>query len=207
MGIRHLHEVYQQMEAWSAALTLNLRKHSEQPPPTPADDIVPQLITDCGNLPLDLRHLGFGSSPLVLRNPRPFISKWDTKFTFHLTRGLPFCNYLTHFWCCLLFRSGTAIRLLSLEDTSAWWLSMNWITVSPLIVTLSQVLELTFVTAVTPLVCARFPTTFNFPLLCFDAALAEQSTFSAMTFCDLTSLWRVLAIRTTPTWVRLHVLK
>lgn len=76
-----------------------------------------------------LRKSPTGSSPFFLQNSRPFISKWDTKFTFHLTRGLPFCNYLTHvthFWCCLLFRSGTAIRLLSLEDTSAWWLSMNW---------------------------------------------------------------------------------
>ena len=37
------------------AVTLVFKKHKG---PTPADDIAPQIITDCGNLTLDLKQLG-----------------------------------------------------------------------------------------------------------------------------------------------------
>lgn len=198
---RWKHEVLHWLWTW---------ENSEQPPPTPADDITPQLITDCGNLPLDLRRLGFGSSPLFLQNPRLFISKWDTKFTFHLTRGLPIIYYF------LLFNPRNALLMLSLVQE--WYSNQTFVSWRyQCVVTFNELnhrqstrrdsLPGSWIELVTPLVCARFPTTFNFPLLYFDTALAEQSTFSAMTFCDLTSLWRVLGIRTTPTWVRLHVLK
>lgn len=107
---RWKHEVLHWLWTW---------ENSEQPPPTPADDITPQLITDCGNLPLDLRRLGFGSSPLFLQNPRLFISKWDTKFTFHLTRGLPIIYYF------LLFNPRNALLMLSLVQE--WYSNQTFV--------------------------------------------------------------------------------
>ncbi len=51
-----------------AVLTLDLRKHSG---PTPADDMTPQTITDCGNFTLDLKQRGFCSSLLFLQTLGP----------------------------------------------------------------------------------------------------------------------------------------
>ncbi len=39
----------------TGAVTLVFKKHNG---PTPADDIAPQIITDCGNLTLDFKQLG-----------------------------------------------------------------------------------------------------------------------------------------------------
>ncbi len=39
----------------SSGVTLVFKKHNE---PTPADDIAPQIITDCGNLTLNFKQLG-----------------------------------------------------------------------------------------------------------------------------------------------------
>ena len=39
-----------------AALTSDLKKYSES---TPADDMVPQIITESGNFTLDFKQLGF----------------------------------------------------------------------------------------------------------------------------------------------------
>ncbi len=43
--------------------------------PTPADDIPPQIITECGNLTLDFKQLGLWASP----DSRTLVSKWNTK--------------------------------------------------------------------------------------------------------------------------------
>ncbi len=40
---------------YMGAVTLVFKKHNG---PTPADDIAPQIITDCENLTLDLKQLG-----------------------------------------------------------------------------------------------------------------------------------------------------
>ncbi len=40
--------------------------------PTPADDIAPQIITDCGNVPLDFKQLGLWASPLFLQTLGPW---------------------------------------------------------------------------------------------------------------------------------------
>ncbi len=55
--------------------------------PTSADDITPQIITDCGNLTLDFKQLGLWASP-----------------TFHQTLGPWFPNkiYKTSPWLCSL---------------------------------------------------------------------------------------------------------
>ncbi len=40
--------------------------------PTPADDIAPQIITDCGNLTLDFKQLGLWASPPFLQTLGPW---------------------------------------------------------------------------------------------------------------------------------------
>ncbi len=55
-----------QKEAWSAPKCLGKRVQwswfSKNSGPTPADDIAPQIITDCGNLTLDLTHATWAMS-------------------------------------------------------------------------------------------------------------------------------------------------
>ncbi len=42
--------------------------------PTPAEDIAPQIITDCGNLTLDFKQLGQWASPPFLQTLGPWFS-------------------------------------------------------------------------------------------------------------------------------------
>ncbi len=51
------------------AVTLVFKKHNG---PTPADDIAPQIITDCGNLTLDFKQLGLWASPPFLQTLGPW---------------------------------------------------------------------------------------------------------------------------------------
>ncbi len=57
-------------------MTLDLIKHNG---PTPADVTAPQIITDCGNVTLDFKQLGFYASLVFLQT---VISKWNDTFTF-----------------------------------------------------------------------------------------------------------------------------
>ncbi len=50
-------------------MTLVFKKHNG---PTPADDIAPQIITDCGNLTLDFKQLGLWASPPFLQTLGPW---------------------------------------------------------------------------------------------------------------------------------------
>ncbi len=50
-------------------MTLVFKKHNG---PTPADDIVPQIITNCGNLTLDFKQLGLWASPPFLQTLGPW---------------------------------------------------------------------------------------------------------------------------------------
>ncbi len=53
---------------YSGAVTLVFKKHNG---PTPADDIAPQIITDCRNLTLDFKQLGLWASPPFLQTLGP----------------------------------------------------------------------------------------------------------------------------------------
>ncbi len=53
----------------TGAVTLVLKKHNG---PTPADDIAPLIITDCGNLTLDFKQLGLLASPPFLQTLGPW---------------------------------------------------------------------------------------------------------------------------------------
>ncbi len=52
------------MSWWTGAVMLVFNKHNGS---TPADDIAPQIITDCGNLTQDFKQLGLWSSPPFLQ--------------------------------------------------------------------------------------------------------------------------------------------
>ncbi len=67
-----------------AALTVDFRKHNG---PTPADDMAPQIITDCGNFTLDFKQHGICASPLFLQTLGPCF-QMKCKIYFHLKRGL-----------------------------------------------------------------------------------------------------------------------
>ncbi len=51
------------------AVTLVFKKHNG---PTPADDMAPQIITDCGNLTLDFKQLVLRASPPFLQTLGPW---------------------------------------------------------------------------------------------------------------------------------------
>ncbi len=57
------------MSWYMGAVTLVFKKHNG---PTPADDIAPQIITDCGNLTLDFKQLGLWASPPFLQTLGPW---------------------------------------------------------------------------------------------------------------------------------------
>ncbi len=164
--------------------------------------------SDCGNFTLDFKQLGFFTSPLFLQT---LISKWKAKCTFIGKDDFgPLSNSPVRF----LLSPGKMLLTMFLihewlgspfpEDVWAWWLLMHW-------------LHLQF----TP--CEALPSvwigfawqysqacghpcclcTFSNPissfwstlhLICFDTALLEQPPLSAMTLCDLPSLWRVSMI-------------
>ncbi len=97
---------------YTAVLTLDLRKHSG---PTPADDMAPQTITDCGNFTLDLKQRGFCASPLFLQT---LVSWFPTEMrnllsseNITLDHSAAVQSFLSlaqarRFWRCLLFKSG-----------------------------------------------------------------------------------------------------
>ncbi len=62
------------LKSWSAVVSMKcskmvFKKHNG---PTPADDIAPQIITDCGNLTLDFKQLGLWASPPFLQTLGPW---------------------------------------------------------------------------------------------------------------------------------------
>ncbi len=69
------HEVLQKFLVTGAVTLVFKKTHG----PTPADDIAPQIITDCGNLTLDFMQLGLWASPPVLQTLGPwFPMKYKT---------------------------------------------------------------------------------------------------------------------------------
>ncbi len=128
----HLHK------SWSAAgsmkcsktswytpvLTLDLRKHSG---PTPADDMAPQTITDCGNFTLDLKQRWLCASPLFLQTLGPWIPKEMQNVlsseNITLDHSAAVQSFLPlaqarRFWCCLLFKSGLTQGMRQLKPMS-----------------------------------------------------------------------------------------
>ncbi len=151
------------------AVTLVFKKHNG---PTPADDIAPQIITDCGNLTLDFKQLGLRASPPFLQTLGPWfpneiqnllssekrtLDHWATvQFFFSLAQ-------VRCFWRCFCFRRGLVAIFLKMSERGDSWCTDS--SFSSLLVKLSQVFESALLDsilklAVIPVACAHFPTQF-----------------------------------------------
>ncbi len=102
---------------YTAVLTLDLRKHSG---PTPADDMAPQTITDCGNFTLDLKQRGFCASPLFLQTLGPWFPKemQNLLSSENITLDHSAAVQSRRFWRCLLFKSGLTQGMRQLKPMS-----------------------------------------------------------------------------------------
>ncbi len=109
---------------YTVVLTLDLRKHSG---PTPADDMAPQTITDCGNFTLDLKQRGFCASPLFLQTLGPWFPKEMQNLlsseNITLDHSAAVQSFLSlaqarRFWRCLLFKSGLTQGMRQLKPMS-----------------------------------------------------------------------------------------
>ncbi len=137
---------------YTAVLTLDLRKHSG---PTPADDMAPQTITDCGNFTLDLKQRGLCASPLFLQTLGPWFPKEMQNLlsseNITLDHSAAVQSFLSlaqarRFWRCLLFKSGLTQGMRQLKPMSVHTSvrSGSWSTDSsccPLFVNLPHIFE------------------------------------------------------------------
>ncbi len=143
--------------------------------PIPADDMAPQIITDCGNLTLDFKQLGLWASP-------PFLQ----------TLGPWFPNEIQN-----LLSSEKRTRLCVVALDALTPASVHSLWSSPKFLNrfcLTILIRLWFSRMVVHLFLSHFFFPLNFLLTCLDTALFEQPTYLAMNVCDLPSLWRVSMI-------------
>ncbi len=95
---------------YTAVLTLDLRKHSG---PTPADDMAPQTITDCGNFTLDLKQRGFCASPLFLQTLGPWFPKEMQNLLSSENITLDHSAAVQSLWISTTFLNGFCFTILS----------------------------------------------------------------------------------------------
>ncbi len=181
-----------------------LQKHSG---PTPADDMAPQIITDCGNFTLDFKQHGFCASPhLFFQTLGPwFPMKCKISFIWKEDFG-PLSNSTVIF----LLSPGKMLLTLSLvqkwlgspfpEDVWAWWLLMHWLQLQSTPCEALPSVWISFAWQYSQ-ACGHpcCLCTFSYPnssfqstlhVICFDTALCKQPHLSVMTLCDIPSLWR-----------------
>ncbi len=181
---------------YTAVLTLDLRKHSG---PTPADDMAPQTITDCGNFTLDLKQLGFCASPLFIQTLGPWFPKEMLNLlsseNITLDHSAAVQSFLSLalarcFWRCLLFKSGLTQGMRQLKPMSVR--SGSWRTdssCSPLFVNLPHIFEWVLFHnplqgAVIPIACTLFSTT-SFPSLRLSInVLGHRALWTVSLFCN-----------------------
>ncbi len=184
---------------YTAVLTLDLRKHSG---PTPADDMAPQTITDCGNFTLDLKQRGFCASPLFLQTLGPWFPKEMQNLlsseNITLDHSAAVQSFLSlaqarRFWRCLLFKSGLTrnataeTHVLHTSVRSGSWSTDS--SCSPLFVNLPHIFEWVLFHnplqgAVIPIACTLFSTT-SFPSLRLSInVLGHRALWTASLFCN-----------------------
>ncbi len=164
---------------------LVFKKHNG---PTPADDIAPQIITDCGNLTLDFKQLGLWASPPFLQTLGPYFPLGNSPVLLYLSPG----------------KTSLTTTVAKFLDTSvcggSWCLESS---LSPFLVKFTQILEsicltilisLRFSRLVVHLFLPHFFLPLNFLLTCLDTALCEQPASLAINVCGLPSMWTVSMI-------------
>ncbi len=183
---------------YTAALTLDLRKHSG---PTPADDMAASQTVETSHW----TSRNMDSVPLHSSS-----RLWDLDFQikykmyFHLKRGLwttPVQLFFSLaqircFWRCFCFRSVLVSLFLKMSERGDSWCTDS--SFSSLLV--KQVFESALLDSILKLAVVPVALcTFSYPissfqstlhLICFDTALLEEPPLSVMTLCDLLSSWR-----------------
>ncbi len=183
---------------YTAVLTLDLRKHSG---PTPADDMAPQTITDCGNFTLDLKQRGFCASPLFLQTLGPWFPKEMQNVlsseNITLDHSAAVQSFLSlaqarRFWRCLLFKSGLTQGMRQLKPMSCIRLCVVVLeapTPAAVFVNLPHIFEWVLFHnplqgAVIPIACTLFSTT-SFPSLRLSInVLGHRALWTASLFCN-----------------------
>ncbi len=196
---------------YTAVLTLDLRKHSG---PTPADDMAPQTITDCGNFTLDLRQRGFCASSLFLQTLGPWFPKEMQNLlsseNITLDHSAAVQSFLSLaqarlFWRCLLFKSGLTQGMQQLKPMSCIRLCVVVLEALTPAAVHSLWISPTFLNGFCFTILSRVQLSlllgqFFLPhlflpfaslLKCLDTELCEQPASFAMTFFVLPSLCKV----------------
>ncbi len=181
---------------------LVFKKHNG---PTPADDIAPQIITDCGNLTLDFMQLGPWASPPFLQTLGPWFPNeiqnlLSSDFgplgnspVLHLLSPSKTPLMLSVVQECLNKRNTTTVA--KFLDTSvcggSWWLDPS---LSPFLVKLTQILELILLdnphkAAVLSVGCASFSSTQ------LSVNMLGYSTLWTASFFGNECLWLTLLVK------------
>ncbi len=171
-------------------MTLVFKKHNG---PTPADDIAPQIITDCENLTLDFKQLGLWASPPFLQ-----VSKWNKEIAliwkedFGPLGNSPVLLLLSPGKMPLTttvdkFLDTSVCDALTPASVHSLWSSPKFLNQFYLTI----LIRLRFSRLVVRLFLPHFFLPLNFLLTCLDTAPCEQPACLAMNVCGLPSLWRV----------------
>ncbi len=171
-------------------MTLVFKKHNG---PKSADDITPQIITDCGNLTLDFKQLGLWASPPFLQT-LGLVSKWNTKLSLIwkedfgplgnspvlllLSPGkTPLTTTVAKFLDTSVCGSSGVLTPVSVHSL---WSSTTFLNRFCLTILIS----LRFSRLVVHLLLPHFFLPLNFLLTCLDTALREQPASLAMNVCS-----------------------
>ncbi len=193
----------------AACVDLDLRKHSG---PTPADDMAPQTITDCGNFTLDLKQRGFCASPLFFQTLGPWFPKEMLNLLSSENITLDHSAAVQSFLSLAQARplltlsgvqSGLTQGMRQLKPMSCICLCVEVLEALTPAAVHSLWISPTFLNgfclhplqgAVIPIACTLFSTHLFLPfaslLMCLDTELCEQPASFAMTFVVLPSLCR-----------------
>ncbi len=176
------------------AVTLVYKKHNG---PTPADDIVPQIITDCGNLTLDFKQLELLHPSSRLQT---LVSKWNTKLALIWKEDFgPLGNSPV---LLLLSPGKTPLMITEAKfiDTSvcggSWCLEPS---LSPFLVKFTQILELILLdnphkAAVLSVGYSSFSSTL-FPSTQLSVNMLGYSTLWTASFFGNECLWLTLLVK------------
>ncbi len=163
--------------------------------PTPADDITPQIITDCGNLTLDFKQLGLWASPPFLQTRWPWFPNKIQNLLSSEKRTLDHWATVQFFFSLAQVRRLRRLCMVALDALTPASVHSLWS--PPKFLNrfcLTILIRLRFSRLVVRLFLPHFFLPLNFLLTCLDTALCEPPASLAMNVCGFSSLWRVSMI-------------
>ncbi len=181
----------------TGAVTLVFKKHNG---PTPADDIAPQIITDCGNLTLDFKKLGLWASPPFLQTLGPWFPNEIQSLLSSEKRTLDHWAKVQFFFCLAPGKTLLTTTVSKFLDTSVcggcWCLDPS---LSPFLVKFTQILESILLdnphkAAVLSVGCASFSSTL-FPSTQLSVNMLGYSTLWTASFFGNGCLWLTLLVK------------